>query len=111
MTIRRDYVQNTVELSPDNFYIKFSKVLHWYARDFQKMFNQEEIHIDQFIKSMLPLFQGEKLIAAKLLEEKIRRTREATGKVYHSYEFTPVVWSFNFECFKRNILNQIVTDE
>jgi hypothetical protein len=55
---------------------------------------------------MCNFLEGEKLRAAKQLEEKIRLTREATKKVFHQHEFAPAYWQFNFEFFKRNI-NQV----
>ena len=57
---------------------------------------------------MYPILVGEKLKNAKILSEKIRKTREANGKVFHSFEFSSAVWTFNFEFFKSNVLSVVV---
>jgi len=41
---------------------------------------------------------------AELLAQKVKATRQASGKVIHSHEFIPAIWTFDLEHFKRNIL-------
>jgi predicted translin family RNA/ssDNA-binding protein len=60
--------------------------------------------LDQILENFYPMFSEEKKKKAELLAHKIKVTRQSNGRVFHSHEFSPAIWSFNFEHFKNNIL-------
>ena len=92
-------------LDPFNFTIKFCHNMHWYARDIAKLFSESknQENIDEMLKRLDPILEGKNASDAKLLAEKIRKTREATGKVFHSFEYSKAYWTFNLEAFRRSI--------
>ena len=99
-------VENLFQIDPNNFIARFCHNLYWFAKDLrqenQSIKSQE---LDQILEMFYPIFKEDMRNKAEVLVKNITATRQANGKVVHSHEFTPAVWSFNFEHFKRNILS------
>lgn len=76
--------------------------MHWYAKDVARFFSSDSSKqktLDEMLDSMQPILEGKNAEAAKLLAQKIKKTRETTGKVFHSFEYSKAQWSFDAKSF------------
>ena len=79
--------------------------MHWFAKDIAKLNSKDgkKLPLDEVLLNIQPLIEGKNVEDSKKLAEKIRKTREATGKVFHSFEYAKAHWSFSMEFLRKNI--------
>ena len=79
--------------------------MHWFAKDIAKVNSTDgkKLPLDQVLLSIQHLLEGKNQENSKKVAEKIRKTREATGKVFHNFEYAKAHWSFSMEFLRKNI--------